>query len=178
MITKDYKGRKIKVRKGREWGTAEATVNGVSVHAGPDGTDQEKCVRQIEATIDHIDREPVNGDRWPAHWYAFGTYTLCESGHPVALGSRCKHSWCRQQFGVQPFRRPVWVSVGSHRARHTLHRIAGKTQAFGVWEEGGHPRGDYYCVAGRHAEALAGVKGITLLASRPNGGRGLFRRWP
>jgi hypothetical protein len=123
-----------------------------------------------------VDREPVNGGRWSAHWYAPGTYTLCGEGHPVALGGRCRHPYCQERFEVQPFRRPVWVSVSSHRARHTLTRIAGKIQAFGIWEKGGRPHGDYYCVPGRHAEALARVKGITILQGRPNRGRDLFRR--
>jgi hypothetical protein len=71
--------------------------------------------------------------------------------------------------------RPIWVSVSSHRARHVLERTVGRrTPEYGVWTETG-PRGEYHCVPRRHAKALKGIKGITVLARRPKGE--IFRRW-
>lgn len=75
------------------------------------------------------------------------------------------------------FLRPVWVSVGSHRARHTLARIVGRvTPEYGVWPKGAMPRGEYHCIPGRFAGELRQVKSLRVLAGRPGGGR-VFRRW-
>jgi hypothetical protein len=53
------------------------------------------------AWIDVIDQDPiVDGDRWAAHWYAPGTYRLCEEGlHPVALEGECRHVTCVARRG-------------------------------------------------------------------------------
>ena len=78
-------------------GNLAVIVNGVNVGYNWTGTDQGKAMAQLRAQIDFIDREPVNGNRWGATWYAPGTFTLCESGHPVALGGQCEHFTCRRE---------------------------------------------------------------------------------
>jgi hypothetical protein len=94
MLTETYRGRRLRVRKGREWGTVDVTVNGIFAFVGGVGSDQSKAMQALRATVDFIDREPVNGDRWGAEWYAPGTFTLCEVGHPVAIDGECQHSTC------------------------------------------------------------------------------------
>ena len=74
MLTETYKGRKIRVKRGREWGTVAATVNGAHAATSNCYGDQAKAVEQIRAQIDFVDLEPVNGERWGAEWYAPGTY--------------------------------------------------------------------------------------------------------
>ena len=97
MLTETYKGRKLKVKKGREWGTLVGTVNGTPA-TWPIGSDEAKCLADLRTWIDYIDREPVNGERWGAHWYAPGTYTMCGEGiHPVALGGECRHPYCMRE---------------------------------------------------------------------------------
>ena len=97
MLTETYRGRKLRVRKGREWGTLDATVNGVATLTLT-GCDEAAVLTQLRADIDWIDREPVNGDRWGAEWYAPGTYTLCVKGlHPVALDGECEHFTCKRE---------------------------------------------------------------------------------
>jgi hypothetical protein len=94
MITETYRGRKIKARKGREWGTILLTCNGEDI-GSRDGTDLSKAVASVKAWIDFIDLKPVNGDRWSAHWYAPGTYEMCPEGiHPQEIGGQCQHSSC------------------------------------------------------------------------------------
>lgn len=95
MLTETYKGRKLKVKKGREWGTLTGFVNGTPV-TWPAGRDESAVLEQLKRDVDHIDREPVDGGRWGAEWYAPGTYTICERTgiHPVALGGECQHFTC------------------------------------------------------------------------------------
>lgn len=97
MLTETYKGRKLKVTKGREWGTLVGTCNGTPV-AWPISRDEAACMQGIRSQIDWIDERPVDGGRWGTEWYAKGTYTICErSGiHPVALGGACLHPYCQQ----------------------------------------------------------------------------------
>jgi hypothetical protein len=98
MITETYKGRKIRVKKGPEWGSVDATVNGVFAATAGCYGDQAKAVAQIRTQIDHIDLEPVNGERWGAEWYAPGTYELCErASHPMVIGGPCQHQTCRRR---------------------------------------------------------------------------------
>ena len=100
MLSETYQGRKLKVKKGREWGTLVGSVNGTPV-TWPTGRDETATLAQIKAQIDWIDQEPVNGERWGAEWYAPGTYAICErSGiHPVALGGECQHFTCKRERG-------------------------------------------------------------------------------
>ena len=94
MITETYRDRKIKARKGREWGTILVTCNGESVGSRA-GTDLSKAVASVKAWIDLIDLEPVDGNSWAAHWYAPGTYEMCPEGiHPQAIGGQCQHFTC------------------------------------------------------------------------------------
>lgn len=96
MLTETYRGRRIRITKGRQWGTLAVTINGTR-WTDQTSLDEAAVMADTRRWIDMIDREPVNGERWPAYWYAPGTYTLCAEGHPVALGGQCTHSWCRQQ---------------------------------------------------------------------------------
>ena len=97
MLSDTYHGRKLRVKKGREWGTLDGFVNGHSKMTayGRAGVDEARLLASLRTEIDFIDREPVNGDRWGAEWYAPGTYTMCGEGlHPVALGGECQHFTC------------------------------------------------------------------------------------
>lgn len=96
MIRETYKGRKIRITRGRDgnYGRALVTLNGV-----PNGShlgSEEDALDHVRRTIDHIDTEPVNGDRWPAVWYAPGTFELCDNGHPREIGGTCRHSYCNR----------------------------------------------------------------------------------
>jgi len=94
MLTETYKGRKLRVKKGKDEGTLVGSVNGTPV-TWPIGRDEARVITELRAQIDWIDREPVNGARWGAEWYVPGTYTLCAEGpHPVALGGECQHPYC------------------------------------------------------------------------------------
>ena len=99
MITETYRGRKLKVKKGREWGTLVGTVNGTPA-TWPTSRDETAAIQNMRSQIDYIDREPVDGNRWGAEWYAPGTYTMCDEGiHPVALGGQCQHFTCKRDRG-------------------------------------------------------------------------------
>jgi hypothetical protein len=97
MIRETYKGRKLTARKGREWGTTVVTCNG-EYFATPSTYDQARALEYARNTIDFVDREPVNGDRWPAHYYAPGSYEMCPEGiHPQEIGGQCLHSTCKRK---------------------------------------------------------------------------------
>lgn len=96
MQTETYKGRKLKVRIGRkgEWGKAFVTVNGESWTLSGVAYTEEKALDYLRSVIDGVG-DDVDGDRYAAHWYAPGSYVLCDEGlHPVALGGECRHSTC------------------------------------------------------------------------------------
>ena len=97
MITETYKGRKIKVSKGREWGTLRVLVNSVDTGSRT-GTDERAPLADVRATIDLIDQDPMpDGSRWGAEWYAPGTFELCAEGtHPMAIGGPCRHPYCER----------------------------------------------------------------------------------
>lgn len=99
MIRETYKGRAIRITKGTgrgEFGGLNAAVNGQPIPFG-NGTSQQQALEQLRRDIDRIDREPVNGDRWPGYWYAPGTYEVCDLGHPKTIGGRCRHRSCCQE---------------------------------------------------------------------------------
>jgi len=106
VLTETYKGRKLKVARGREWGTLTGSVNGTPV-SWPISRDEAAVLADLRNQVDWIDREPVDGARWGAEWYAPGAYAICErSGiHPVALGGQCRHPYCikaaREEAGSQ-----------------------------------------------------------------------------
>lgn len=96
MMTKTFNGCRIKVRAGRkaDYGKMFALVNGESFPV-VEKFDEVKAIAEIERTLAHVHASPVDGESWPAYYYAPGTYTLCESGHPVALAGQCTHQTCR-----------------------------------------------------------------------------------
>jgi hypothetical protein len=98
VITKTFNGCKIKVRAGRgaNWGQMMATVNG-----GPffkvEKRDETKAIAEIERLLAFVHADPISGDRWPASYYAPGTYELCDKNlHPRPVGGQCAHVTCRQ----------------------------------------------------------------------------------
>lgn len=96
MITETYRGRKITARAlgGQDWGRTRVTINGVVVGGWSGSSEHE--LELLRRTIDLIDEAPVDGDRWPPHYYAPGTYELCDKGlHPREVGGSCTHSTCR-----------------------------------------------------------------------------------
>lgn len=100
MLTETYKGRKLRVKKGREWGTLACTINdGPSL--SETSLDEQAAMTHLRAWVDLVDRDPVvDGSRWGAYMYAPGTYTLCDEGpHPVALGDQCRHPYCVTKRG-------------------------------------------------------------------------------
>ena len=104
MLRETYRGRKLTARKGkdRDWGKVLVTCNGETV-AEPATCDLQAALNGVRAQIDFIDREPVNGDRWAAHWYAPGTYEMCpEDIHPQEIGGQCQHFTCIRKRSAQP----------------------------------------------------------------------------
>lgn len=94
MLSETYKGRKLRVRKGRECGLV-GEINGQPMPTRY-GVPEQEIVGQLRRDIDLVDAAPVDGNRWGAYMYAPGSFTLCESGHPVALGGQCQHFTCRR----------------------------------------------------------------------------------
>lgn len=102
MITETYRGRKLKARKGSDWGTVLVTCNGELAWSATD-RDLQRALGNAKALIDSVDAEPVNGDRWGAHWYAPGTYEMCPEGiHPQEVGGQCQHFTCVARRQAQP----------------------------------------------------------------------------
>jgi len=100
MKTKMFNGCKIRVRagKGAESGRMIVTVNGESFPT-VEKFDEAKAVAEIERDLADIHSEPIDGDRWPAHFYAPGTYELCDAGiHPREIGGQCKHATCQPGY--------------------------------------------------------------------------------
>jgi hypothetical protein len=92
VITETYKGRKIKVAKGREYGYSRVTLNGVSL--GDYLGTQEKALASVEGTVDHADEVGLGSGRYGAEWYTSGTYELCRNGHAMPVGGECGHEYC------------------------------------------------------------------------------------
>ena len=94
MIRETYKGRKIVITKGREYGYSLVTLNGTNrtAYLGK----QDDVLQKIKNSIDFIDRDPVvDGSKWDAKWYEPGTYEMCAEGsHPQAIGGPCRHPYC------------------------------------------------------------------------------------
>jgi hypothetical protein len=67
-----YKGRKLLVKRGREWGMLETYVNGVIVGT-PCGARQEAAERELvglRAWVDLVDeRRLTEPDAFGPHWY-------------------------------------------------------------------------------------------------------------
>lgn len=95
MIRETYKGCKIKVIKGREFGWTRVIVNGVD--QGDHIESQERALESAKNTIDFALKVGVDSGRFGAHWYAPGTYELCEEGHAKPIGGECGHHRCVRQ---------------------------------------------------------------------------------
>lgn len=101
-MTETYRGSRIKVRSGRgaSWGQMVATVNGEPFPV-VERMSEAKAISEIERLLDHVYSAPIDGDRWPASYYAPGTYELCPVGiHPQEIGGQCTHATCRVDAGV------------------------------------------------------------------------------
>ena len=93
MIRETYKGRQLIARSGRD-GIATVTCGGEPVSVSV-ATDAAAELASVKAMIDLVDQDTVDGDRWAAHWYAPGTYEMCQAGpHPQDIGGPCRHSTC------------------------------------------------------------------------------------
>ncbi|QES45179.1 hypothetical protein DEJ49_33090 [Streptomyces venezuelae] len=97
MIRETYKGRKIKVVKGRgsDYGYTRVTLNGTDLgkHLG----DEAAALRWIRSTIDHADQMGMGNGRYGAEWYEPGTFELNEVGHVVASGGVCSCTYCERK---------------------------------------------------------------------------------
>jgi hypothetical protein len=101
MIRETYKGRKLKVVKGRgaDYGYSRATLN--SVDLGKHMGDEAAALRWMKGTIDHADQVGMGGGRYGAEWYAPGTFELNEHGHVVTPGGICSCGYCEERR-IQP----------------------------------------------------------------------------
>jgi len=95
--TETYKGRKLKVirGRGRESGFTRTFVNGE-----PQGSylgSEDRALRSLRRTVDHADEVGVASGRYAPHWYAPGTYELCPEGHAKPLDGPCGHHGCVEQ---------------------------------------------------------------------------------
>lgn len=95
MFSETYKGRKLRVRKIGPGGLV-GEINGQPMPVRY-GAHWQEIIAQLRRNIDLVDQAPVDGNRWGAYMYAPGMFTLCESGHPVALGGQCEHFTCRRE---------------------------------------------------------------------------------
>lgn len=96
-MTEKYSGCKIKVRAGRKatWGQMFAEVNG-EFFPTVEKFDESKAIAEIKRTLGLVHSAPIDGDRWPASYYAPGTFELCDKGiHPREIGGKCTHSTCQ-----------------------------------------------------------------------------------
>lgn len=101
MKRETYKGRKLKVVKGRgmDWGYSRVTLN--SVDLGKYMGDEETALRSVRSYIDHAEEVGVSSARYGAEWYAPGTFELCDGGHAKEIGGECGHDWCIKQRQAQ-----------------------------------------------------------------------------
>lgn len=112
MKTETYKGRKLKVvaGRGRDFGRARAVINGVEQGTHLGGEDD--ALKWLRGTVDHADEVGVSSGRYGPHWYAPGTYELCENGHARPLDGPCGHDYCvRQRETVDARTEGFYVTV-------------------------------------------------------------------
>lgn len=97
MKTETYKGRRLKVVKGRgrDWGYTRVTLNGADLgtHMG----DENSTLRWLRGSIDHVDETGMGSGRYGAEWYAPGTYALNEAEHVVVPGGTCSCGYCESR---------------------------------------------------------------------------------
>ncbi|WP_214103216.1 hypothetical protein [Acrocarpospora catenulata] len=94
MLRETYKGRKVVIKKGRDWGTVAVHINGV--HCWARVCTAEAALAQAKRDIDFVGEE-IDGASWGPEWYAPGTYEICDEGHPRAIGGACTHSYCNRE---------------------------------------------------------------------------------
>ena len=100
MASETYKGRRLSIRPKRgQYGerTWDVRVNGKPIafvrQYGPDAA--VKTLADVKQELDYIDERAAAGDwGWEAHYYAPGTYEVCEHGHPHGIGQACVHFYC------------------------------------------------------------------------------------
>lgn len=112
MKTETYKGRKLKVVKGRgrDFGYTRSFVNGAEQY--PHQGDEDGALCSLRGTIDHADEVGVSSGRYGPHWYAPGTYELCDNGHARPLDGPCGHDYCvRQRATVDARTEGFYVTV-------------------------------------------------------------------
>jgi hypothetical protein len=95
--TETYKGRKLKVigGRGRDRGYVLTYVNGVVFSKSCES--QDSALRILRSYVDAVDAKPIDGSKWAHHWYAPGTYELCQDGHPREIGGECRHPCCADE---------------------------------------------------------------------------------
>jgi hypothetical protein len=94
MIRETYKGRQLKVTKGKSYGKSRIVVNGTE--CGEWLGTQADVIEWAKRTIDDVDSRPFEG-RWAECWYAPGTYELNEIGHVAAPGGVCSCDLCKTE---------------------------------------------------------------------------------
>jgi hypothetical protein len=97
MKHETYKGRKLKVVKGKggDWGRTRQYVNGVDQGAWMG--DEDAALRQLRGDVDFAESVGVASGRCRPEWFAPGTYELCGEGHAKEIGGLCGHDWCVEQ---------------------------------------------------------------------------------
>ena len=109
VLSETYRGRHVRVQsaKGQHGEqTFDVRVNGkpaaFAMRYGPDAGAE--ILAQIKRELDHIDERAAAGDwGWEPHYYAPGTYEVCEYGHPRGIGQPCSHFYCvRERRERQP----------------------------------------------------------------------------
>lgn len=92
MIRETYKGCKIVIKKGAQYGYANVRLNGVD--KGDWMQSEEAALRSVHGSIDHAEEVGPGSARYPAEYYAPGSYDLCGEGHTTTAGAPCQHDWC------------------------------------------------------------------------------------
>jgi hypothetical protein len=122
MKRETYKGRTLKVVRGRgaDFGYSLVNLNGVDMgkYLGDEGA----ALASFRGSIDHADEVGVSSGRYGAEWYAPGTYELCEHGHAMPIGGECGHHYCAE---LREEAAPVVEDPKPVEARETTIRVAG-----------------------------------------------------
>lgn len=144
MITETYKGRKIRIVKGRgrDFGYSRVTLNGTEL--GKWLGDEARVLQSLHGYIDVTDRTGINGDKYGAEWYAPGTFELCENGHPKEIGGECLHSYCIERRpapepspAVTEYSVKIWYRSGAYEGvAHCPGELARKIFADAVESAG------------------------------------------
>ncbi len=98
MMTEKFNGCTIKVKSGKTRATRGTMVTLVNGQHFPvvEKFDEAKALEEIKRTLAPIHAAPIDGGRWNAHYYAPGTYELCDKEiHPREIGGQCRHFTCQ-----------------------------------------------------------------------------------